>query len=175
MGSTQIWCQIAVLSINEFQQRLLNIINMVYDGFQLKCFSAEEKHFSWGKSMMSLLQHTKTFLTAWWWPLQFQHDCTPAQEAKSIRTWMSGLGKENLAWPAQCPIFSAWPQNCCPGRMVKYSFKNTEALWTKKRWSCYSSKKSGPLLWPQLRTTHKDWTIVRVYVYKDNNLSDFGI
>lgn len=49
---------------------------------------------------------------------------------KSIRTWMSEPGEEKLVWPAQCPIFSAWPHSCCPGRMVKYYHKNMEALWT---------------------------------------------
>ncbi|KAK3512368.1 hypothetical protein QTP70_007365 [Hemibagrus guttatus] len=36
-------------------------------------------------------------------PFLFQHDCTPVTKARSIKTWMSEFGVEELDWPAQSP------------------------------------------------------------------------
>ncbi|KAK3555812.1 hypothetical protein QTP86_029059, partial [Hemibagrus guttatus] len=36
-------------------------------------------------------------------PFLFQHDCTPVHKARSIKTWMSEFGVEELDWPAQSP------------------------------------------------------------------------
>jgi len=36
-------------------------------------------------------------------PFLFQHDCTPVNKARSIKTWMSQSGVEELDWPAQSP------------------------------------------------------------------------
>ncbi|KAK3507703.1 hypothetical protein QTP70_034715 [Hemibagrus guttatus] len=36
-------------------------------------------------------------------PSLFQHDCTPVTKARSIKTWMSEFGVEELDWPAQSP------------------------------------------------------------------------
>ncbi|KAK3533163.1 hypothetical protein QTP70_012415 [Hemibagrus guttatus] len=36
-------------------------------------------------------------------PFLFQHDCTPVHKARSIETWMSEFGVEELDWPAQSP------------------------------------------------------------------------
>ncbi|KAK1790588.1 hypothetical protein P4O66_014464, partial [Electrophorus voltai] len=33
----------------------------------------------------------------------FQHNCAPVQKARSIKTWMSEFGVEELDWPAQSP------------------------------------------------------------------------
>ncbi|KAK3562215.1 hypothetical protein QTP86_030348, partial [Hemibagrus guttatus] len=36
-------------------------------------------------------------------PFLFQHDCTPVHKARSIKTWMSEFGVEELDWPARSP------------------------------------------------------------------------
>ncbi|MCJ8745688.1 hypothetical protein PDJAM_G00133110 [Pangasius djambal] len=36
----------------------------------------------------------------------FQHDCAPVHKARSIKTWMSEFGVEELDWPAQSPDFN---------------------------------------------------------------------
>ncbi|KAK3559772.1 hypothetical protein QTP86_020723 [Hemibagrus guttatus] len=36
-------------------------------------------------------------------PFLFQHDCTPVTKARSIKTWMSEFGVEELDWPVQSP------------------------------------------------------------------------
>ena len=36
-------------------------------------------------------------------PFLFQHDCAPVRKARSIKTWMSEFGVEELDWPAQSP------------------------------------------------------------------------
>ena len=36
-------------------------------------------------------------------PFPFQHDCEPVHKARSIKTWMSEFGVEELDWPAQSP------------------------------------------------------------------------
>ena len=36
-------------------------------------------------------------------PFLFQHDCTPVNKARSIKTWMSEFDVEELDWPAQSP------------------------------------------------------------------------
>ncbi len=36
-------------------------------------------------------------------PFLFQHDCAPVHKARSIKTWMSEFGVEELDWPAQSP------------------------------------------------------------------------
>ncbi|KAK3548408.1 hypothetical protein QTP70_012653 [Hemibagrus guttatus] len=36
-------------------------------------------------------------------PFLFQHDCTPVHKARSIKTWMSEFGVEDLDRPAQSP------------------------------------------------------------------------
>ncbi|KAK3561452.1 hypothetical protein QTP86_002815 [Hemibagrus guttatus] len=36
-------------------------------------------------------------------PFLFQHDCTPVHKTRSIKTWMSEFGVEELDWPAQSP------------------------------------------------------------------------
>jgi len=36
-------------------------------------------------------------------PYLVQHDCTPVHKARSIKTWMSRFGAEELDWPAQSP------------------------------------------------------------------------
>ena len=36
-------------------------------------------------------------------PFLFQHDCPPVHKARSIKTWMSQFGVEELDWPAQSP------------------------------------------------------------------------
>ena len=36
-------------------------------------------------------------------PFLFQHGCTPVHKARSIKTWMSEFGVEELDWPAQSP------------------------------------------------------------------------
>ena len=33
----------------------------------------------------------------------FQHDCAPVHKARSLKTWMSQFGVEELDWPAQSP------------------------------------------------------------------------
>ena len=56
------------------------------------------------------------FFRSWAWPLSsqlsgnslngpflFQHDCTPVHKAKSIKTWMSEFGVEELDLCAQSP------------------------------------------------------------------------
>jgi len=58
-----------------------------------------------------MLQHTKTFWTISCSQLcgkslgmaLFQHDCAPVHKARSIKTWMSEFGVEELDWPAQSP------------------------------------------------------------------------
>ncbi|KAK1786227.1 hypothetical protein P4O66_017939 [Electrophorus voltai] len=39
-------------------------------------------------------------------PFLFQHDCAPVHKARSIKTWMSKFGVEELDWPAQGPDFN---------------------------------------------------------------------
>ena len=39
-------------------------------------------------------------------PFLFQHDCAPVYKARSIKTWMSEFGVEELDWPAQSPDLS---------------------------------------------------------------------
>ena len=36
-------------------------------------------------------------------PFLFQHDCAPVNKARSIKTWMSEFGVEEVNWPAQSP------------------------------------------------------------------------
>ena len=36
-------------------------------------------------------------------PFLFQHDCSSVHKARSIKTWMSQFGVEELDWPAQSP------------------------------------------------------------------------
>ncbi|KAK3508628.1 hypothetical protein QTP70_000915 [Hemibagrus guttatus] len=36
-------------------------------------------------------------------PFLFQHDCTPVTKSRSIKTWMSEFGAEELDWSAQSP------------------------------------------------------------------------
>ena len=36
-------------------------------------------------------------------PFLFHHDCAPVYKARSIKTWMSQFGVEELDWPAQSP------------------------------------------------------------------------
>jgi len=36
-------------------------------------------------------------------PFLFQHDCAPVHKARSVKTWMSQFGVEELDWPAQSP------------------------------------------------------------------------
>ncbi|KAL0147879.1 hypothetical protein M9458_056838, partial [Cirrhinus mrigala] len=36
-------------------------------------------------------------------PFLFQHDCTPVHKARSIKTWMTESGVDELDWPAQIP------------------------------------------------------------------------
>ena len=39
-------------------------------------------------------------------PFLFQHDCAPVHKERSIKTWMSQFGVEELDWPAQSPDLS---------------------------------------------------------------------
>ena len=36
-------------------------------------------------------------------PFLFQHDCAPVHKARSIKTWMSEFGVEELDWPEKSP------------------------------------------------------------------------
>jgi len=36
-------------------------------------------------------------------PFLFQHDCAAVYKSRSIKTWMSEFGVEELDWPAQSP------------------------------------------------------------------------
>uniref|UniRef100_A0A667WHW0 Tc1-like transposase DDE domain-containing protein n=1 Tax=Myripristis murdjan TaxID=586833 RepID=A0A667WHW0_9TELE len=36
-------------------------------------------------------------------PFLFQHDCAPVHKARSIKTWMTESGVDELDWPAQSP------------------------------------------------------------------------
>jgi len=36
-------------------------------------------------------------------PFLFQHDCAAVHKARSIKTWMSEFGVDELDWPAQSP------------------------------------------------------------------------
>ena len=48
--------------------------------------------------------HTPSFVeTVLDGPFPFLHDCTPVHKARSIKTWMSEFGVEELDWSAQSP------------------------------------------------------------------------
>ena len=38
-----------------------------------------------------------------WSSFLFQHDCAPVHKARSIKTWMTESGVDELDWPAQSP------------------------------------------------------------------------
>ncbi|XP_058267614.1 uncharacterized protein arl15b isoform X2 [Hemibagrus wyckioides] len=86
-----------------FQNAILNVKEL--GGFDLSPLVPVKKE------LLMLQLHTKTFWTiscSLWEqfgddPFLFQHDCTPVTKARSIKTWMSEFGVEELDCPAQSP------------------------------------------------------------------------